>query len=213
MNYRHIYNALMHRSVNRIISEYTERHHIIPKSLGGTDDSSNLAVLTLREHFIAHRLLARIYKGTPHYRAMIFAARKMATCHNNRLRITSRVFEQIKTASAKEHAALTSQRMKGVPKTADHRRKISEAHMGKSREVFSPEWRTKLSIASQQRHIRNATFVWAITSPTGEVYRAYSLTQLCRELFGEEFVVSASSNIRHKPYKGYTVVKEQIKQL
>ena len=38
--------------------EYHERHHIIPKCIGGTDDTENLIDLLAREHFNAHRLLA-----------------------------------------------------------------------------------------------------------------------------------------------------------
>lgn len=38
--------------------EYHERHHIIPKCCGGTDDKDNLIDLFAREHFEAHRLLA-----------------------------------------------------------------------------------------------------------------------------------------------------------
>ena len=38
--------------------EYHERHHIVPKCLGGTNDEDNLIDLFAREHFIAHRLLA-----------------------------------------------------------------------------------------------------------------------------------------------------------
>jgi len=42
---------------------YVERHHILPRALGGTDDSSNLVALTAREHFVAHVLIAKIYGG------------------------------------------------------------------------------------------------------------------------------------------------------
>lgn len=38
--------------------EYCERHHIIPKCMGGTDAEDNLIDLFAREHFIAHKLLA-----------------------------------------------------------------------------------------------------------------------------------------------------------
>ena len=38
--------------------EYKERHHIIPKCMGGSNDDSNLIDLYAREHFEAHRLLA-----------------------------------------------------------------------------------------------------------------------------------------------------------
>lgn len=38
--------------------EYHERHHIIPRCIGGTNDKENLIDLYGREHFEAHRLLA-----------------------------------------------------------------------------------------------------------------------------------------------------------
>lgn len=38
--------------------QYHERHHIIPKCMGGSDDKSNLIDLFAKEHFIAHKLLA-----------------------------------------------------------------------------------------------------------------------------------------------------------
>lgn len=37
---------------------YHERHHIIPKSCGGSNEDNNLIDLFAREHFIAHKLLA-----------------------------------------------------------------------------------------------------------------------------------------------------------
>lgn len=36
---------------------YYERHHIIPKCMGGNDVISNLAYLTAREHYLCHYLL------------------------------------------------------------------------------------------------------------------------------------------------------------
>lgn len=38
--------------------EYKERHHIIPRCIGGTDDEDNLIDLYAHEHFMAHKLLA-----------------------------------------------------------------------------------------------------------------------------------------------------------
>ena len=41
---------------------YKERHHIIPKCMGGTNDETNLIDLYAREHFDAHKMLAEIYE-------------------------------------------------------------------------------------------------------------------------------------------------------
>jgi hypothetical protein len=41
---------------------YIEIHHIIPKSLGGTDDSYNLVAVLPEEHLFLHKLRWKIYK-------------------------------------------------------------------------------------------------------------------------------------------------------
>ena len=65
MNYKKIYDNLIIKAKNRKnIYEYYEIHHIIPKSIGGTNDKNNLVKLTLREHFVAHKLLINIYPNS-----------------------------------------------------------------------------------------------------------------------------------------------------
>lgn len=64
MNYLKIYNDLISRRreepLKRCGDFSIELHHIEPKSCGGTDDKDNLINLTLREHYIAHLLLAKV---------------------------------------------------------------------------------------------------------------------------------------------------------
>ena len=60
MDYKRIYDSLIdYRRKNILTNGYIERHHILPRSLGGTNESSNIVALTGREHYIAHLLLAR----------------------------------------------------------------------------------------------------------------------------------------------------------
>lgn len=63
MNYDKIYNMLtenkQHRKKNS--GAYYERHHIVPRCMGGTNEKSNLVLLTCREHFLAHWLLVKMY--------------------------------------------------------------------------------------------------------------------------------------------------------
>lgn len=61
MNYQKIYEQLIDRGKNRILSGYVETHHIRPVCLGGTNDNSNLVELTPEEHYLAHQLLCKIY--------------------------------------------------------------------------------------------------------------------------------------------------------
>lgn len=66
MNYEKIYNNLINNAKIRIIDEnkYYEKHHIIPKSLDGSDKQENIIQLTLREHYFAHELLCFIYPNS-----------------------------------------------------------------------------------------------------------------------------------------------------
>jgi hypothetical protein len=64
VNYFLAYQRLIAKAKERVCPNgYVERHHILPRALGGTDDSSNLVALTAREHFVAHVLLAKIHGG------------------------------------------------------------------------------------------------------------------------------------------------------
>lgn len=47
------------------ISYYTEKHHILPKCMGGKDEESNYVLFSAREHIIAHILLYRAYPDNP----------------------------------------------------------------------------------------------------------------------------------------------------
>ena len=63
MNYQKIYTNLVVRGKSRVLNSYKERHHIIPRCLGGSDDEGNLVDLTPEEHYLAHQLLVKIYNN------------------------------------------------------------------------------------------------------------------------------------------------------
>lgn len=60
MNYKKIYERLIQRGQSRTLTEYSERHHIVPRCMGGTDDPLNIVRLTAEEHYVAHQLLVKI---------------------------------------------------------------------------------------------------------------------------------------------------------
>ncbi len=61
MNYKHHYNILIDRAKDRLLEGYTEKHHIIPKCMGGNNYKENIVRLTPEEHFVAHQLLVKMY--------------------------------------------------------------------------------------------------------------------------------------------------------
>jgi 5-methylcytosine-specific restriction endonuclease McrA len=73
---------------------YCESHHIIPKSLGGSNEKENLVNLTPREHFIAHRLLTKMTTG-PANRSMWWALHRICFSNGNDLR-NSRDYDTIR---------------------------------------------------------------------------------------------------------------------
>jgi hypothetical protein len=97
MDYKRIYDKIIeNRKLNPIEeTEYGEKHHIIPRSLGGSDDSENLVRLTAREHFICHALLAEMYeRETFEWYKMNHAFMMMKWASDNQHRyINSRLYE------------------------------------------------------------------------------------------------------------------------
>lgn len=94
MNYHRIYQQLCIRGQERqrSASEHYERHHVVPKSVDGTNDASNLTWLTVREHFLAHWLLTKMYVGEPKVK-MVHAFRMMCVKQPRGRRCTSHLFK------------------------------------------------------------------------------------------------------------------------
>jgi len=59
-----MYDKFIQKHIKQEIPKgtYTEKHHIVPKHAGGTDEDANMIVLTYRQHILAHLLLYRKYK-------------------------------------------------------------------------------------------------------------------------------------------------------
>lgn len=96
MNYSKIYNLLIEKAKNRSLEEYKETHHIIPRCIGGTDDSSNLIELTAREHFIAHLLLCKIYPEDKGIRLALWMMTNVKDKNQKRYVPSSRLYEIIR---------------------------------------------------------------------------------------------------------------------
>ncbi len=96
--YRDLCNS--RQKLNRTKSEcYYEEHHIMPRSLGGTDDRENLVLLTPREHYIAHLLLTKFTYGKSKVK-MNHALWRMACC--NGIIINSRLYQTLKESISQE---------------------------------------------------------------------------------------------------------------
>lgn len=175
MDYQKHYDNLVNRARNRSVLQYTEKHHIIPRCMNGTDEETNLVKLTPEEHFVAHQLLVKIY---PHNQKLIYAAAVMTRGHNGK-RNNNKMFGWIRRKFVETH----SKAMKGIkrPKTQEHienhrksllaggkakgwtkgprgpmseedRKKISQGQKGKPKPK-NEQWRKSQSISQSKTHI------------------------------------------------------------
>lgn len=170
--YNFYYNSIITRAKSRTLGGYSEKHHVIPKCLGGTDDKSNLVRLTAREHFICHLLLVKMVEGKAKYQ-MIKAAEMMTirNKHQNRYQITSRLYEKLKRDAAEAMSILT----KGKPKhTVSSKKILSEKAMGRPSpfkgKLHSNKVKLNMSAAKSKPCVSPIGEKFSSTKEAGEAY-------------------------------------------
>jgi hypothetical protein len=151
------YTTLCKKARDRSVLEgYQEKHHVIPKSLGGSDDATNLVAFTAREHYISHLLLVRITEGVNKSK-MINAWFRMSCQGSNPEYsfITSRRFERarIKFAESAGWATRgkTYEQIYGLEKAAELKQirsttKSSERKGKTWEDIFGIEKATELKL-------------------------------------------------------------------
>jgi hypothetical protein len=166
MNYQRHYDQLIANAKKRDdVSGYTEKHHILPKSLGGSNAKNNIVTLTGREHFLAHMLLAKI-----HGKGLWQAARMMqnkSKVQGGR-RSNSRLYEMAKREWAAyrkgqprpQHVGEAIREARtGSKASAEARAKMSAARLGKPRSGDPAKWKHSEESKDKMRqsHIRANT--------------------------------------------------------
>lgn len=97
------YRIINNRLQNPIMLGYKERHHIVPKSLGGSNLKENTVHLTVREHFVCHRLLPKMTSGLDRqrmYHALVCFLKPLQKSRPD-IVITSYVVAQAREESAR----------------------------------------------------------------------------------------------------------------
>jgi len=142
--YEKWYNQITENAKHRILDGYKERHHVIPRSLGGKDIADNLVELTAREHFICHWLLTKFTTGQDRSK-MLLALQIMKGDGPYQQRydtkITARVYEHIR----EEIGKINSDRNKGRVQPLHEKQNQIQSQTGRKRAPFSDEWKQKMS--------------------------------------------------------------------
>lgn len=162
MNYQRIYKQIIYRAINEnrkklkkddINYIYYERHHIIPRCIGGNDDKENLVLLTAREHFLCHWLLVYVY---PNNIKLTYAFWLMCNYKGNgieKYKVSSRIYEISKLSHAES--------LKNRIVSEETRKKLSivntgKAHSMETREKISSSRRGKKLSIQHKESIRNS---------------------------------------------------------
>lgn len=240
--YHKYYYNIISAAKSRDIHGYVERHHIIPKSLGGTNEPCNIVRLTAREHFICHMLLVKMTNGVAKSK-MIYAAWQLSRPNKHKhLKVTSRVYLYLREELSKSKTGIKRgpfseshlANMRRAAKTraypprtekqieSDHR--FSEVNKGKT---LTDEHKTKISTKLTWRipteeHRKNISIskMGIKRAPFSEEWRnkiSISLTGNKRGAMPEEqkIKISISKTGKQGPNKGIPrteEVKDKIRQ-
>jgi hypothetical protein len=149
MNYQNIYNQIIERAKGRKLEGYKERHHIIPKCLGGDNSKENLVDLTAREHYICHRLLCKIYPNNNSLSSALWLMINASREYQKRHKPSSRIYELLKEEYALRQSLnktgvkrekwvceKLSKSMKGIKRSDETKKNISKAKTGSKNHMF-----------------------------------------------------------------------------
>jgi hypothetical protein len=193
MNYQKIYNSLIQNRINNEPEGYTEKHHIVPRCLGGSDDDDNLVRLSYREHFVAHKLLCRI---NPKNYKLKYALACMSWVGTDTKRLpTSRMLEECRVAK--------TQADKVRPVSKETRAKQSKARLGQQTGLSNPFSK----VASIFNYKTNELIASGVCISEWCEGTEYSFRGLMRTCYADLSIKSTTDN-RHQ-YKGiYARYKE-----
>lgn len=116
MNYERIYDEIVsYFRENPCVNG--ERHHITPRSLGGSNIDDNLVMLSLRAHYVCHVLLVKMHKGEAKSK-MVYALWMMS--NQSKRRITSIQYENARKQFSAQQSSKQKKRSLEKIKNGTH---------------------------------------------------------------------------------------------
>jgi len=116
------YHAIVENAYLRTLPDdtYIEKHHVIPRSLGGVDSTENLVRLTAREHFVCHLLLTKMVTGPAQYQMLSAVTRFQQSRKYQKRILTSWEYQKIRKCAISARI--------GQRHTNEARQKIKDRH-------------------------------------------------------------------------------------
>jgi hypothetical protein len=187
MNYERQYQLLIEKYgfKEKPDNGYYERHHIIPKCIGGPDTKENQVYVRARVHYLAHWLLYKIYGGHG------LAAAWLRTSHcsiDGKPRVTGKQYEIVKRKLAEE---------------------ASIRYTGKGNPMYGKSWNKGKTGVQDYSHMTgiknpNSKYTYEITEPNGNVVIVEAISEYCEP---RGLCRSHLRNValgKTKQHKGYT---------
>lgn len=137
MDYKQHYGRLIDNAKQGHFEGYTEKHHIVPRCMGGSNSKANIICLSAEAHFMAHKLLMKMH---PKSFGLMSAVFFMSSCNrfiegrvNNKIfgwlrrRMSEKMKGRTVTEETRQKARAAST---GQTHTAETRKKIGDFHRG-----------------------------------------------------------------------------------
>jgi len=118
------YNNFISALKGQVVEGYSEKHHIVPRSHGGSNKKDNLIALTPRQHFIAHRMLWKAYGGS------MARAYFMMSATGKYGKIGSKTYSMAREEYSKQVVIQMSKKPNIPAFTPEHREKLRQAKLG-----------------------------------------------------------------------------------
>lgn len=230
--YTKIYYQIINNAQGRINDGYVERHHIIPKCMGGPDIKSNIVSLTAREHFICHWLLIymvdnKIHQNKLRYALQMFRcnngnqkrnmtsaqyeiAKKQTSQANMGRRISNEHIEKMKIARLSKPAynkgvpmsENQKDKLRGRKRTNETRRLISEARIKNGTSWNKGIPRTD-NVKESISQAQSKT--WEVIHPDGSSEIVFNLKKFCDRFGLSHSNLSATADKPNRSCKGFRV--------
>lgn len=176
--YYKIIASAQNRNYTKALNDGYQTHHIIPRCFGGTNDTTNLVVLTYKEHRVCHRLLIGMTNGAnkhkmmyayklfnKHYDSVLMPSPQIYSTHESYVKMVETRKRQGSYKTGKDNIFSTPEIVEQV-----------RQRMIDNNPMKSPEQRQRMSINNNNPNVRPIV-VEGITFPTiGAASRHFNTT-------------------------------------